>query len=212
MSTTVKICGISSEDMLKAAVSCGADKIGFVHFAKSPRHIELKRSAELKEQLPAHVESVIVVVNPDDALLSQIVGVIHPAYIQLHGKESPERVKEIHAKFPKQKLIKAVSVRNGDDIAKVHAYAAYVDLLMFDAKAPESSALPGGNGLSFDWELLKNREFDKPWILSGGLTPENVKEAIEITGATAVDVSSGVESSPGVKDAALIKAFINAAK
>ncbi len=212
MPPKVKICGLADEAAVKATVAAGADYLGFVHFLKSPRHVSLERAAELKKLLPASVSSVLVVVDPDDALVQQI-NVLKPAAIQLHGKESPERVAEIKSKLPDVKIMKAISVKSADDVAAARRYIDAVDMLLFDARAPElPTMLPGGNGLSFDWAFLKNREFEKPWFLSGGLTPENVREAITSSGARMVDVSSGVESAPGVKDIVRIQAFIKAAK
>lgn len=210
--TTIKICGLSEEATLRAAIDAGANMVGFVHFAQSPRHVTLERASILKVLLPAAVKSVIVTVDPDDTLMDAITSIVSPDFVQLHGHETPARVADIRRRLPKQKLIKALPVASGDDIAKAHAFAAHVDMLMFDAKPPSSSGLPGGNGLSFDWALMKNRTFALPWILSGGLSAENVREAIQQSGATAVDVSSGVESSPGVKDAALIQQFITNAR
>lgn len=208
--TTIKICGLSEEATLRAAIDAGADMVGFVHFAKSPRHVEVEKiSSLIAVNLPAQVDAVVVTVNPTDELITQIDALAVPRYLQLHGNESPERVKSIRENFPRLKLIKAIPVASGDDIAKAHAYAAHVDMLMFDAKPP-ANGLPGGNGLSFDWALMKNREFAKPWLLSGGLNAENVKDAIRQSGAVGVDVSSGVESAPGKKDASLIAAFIAA--
>lgn len=205
----VKICGISNEPTLHAAVNGGAHYIGFVHFPKSPRHVTLERAAELKALLPVNVSSVLVVVNPDDALLANISKTLAPDYLQLHGDESPERVSGIKKAYPSQKLIKAISVSGPQDLLKAASYEPYVDMLMFDAKAPAGSELPGGNGISFDWKILHGFKSLVPWMLSGGLTPENVAVAIQQSGAKIVDVSSGVESAPGKKDAARIQAFIS---
>lgn len=200
----VKICGLSEEITLRAAIDAGADMIGFVHFPKSPRHVTLERAAELKKRVPAHVKTVVVTVNPDDRLVDDIVSIVHPDYIQLHGNESAIRVAEIQAKI---KVIKAVPVERPSDITEMAC-----DMLMFDAKPPKGAELPGGNGISFDWKMLKGFKTERPWILSGGLTPENVTEAIRLSGAKIVDVSSGVEREPGVKDPAKIEAFIKAAR
>lgn len=212
MSCRVKICGISESESLHTAVESGASFIGFVHFPKSPRHVSLAHAAQLRALLPPAVASVVVVVDADDALLANIIQTVSPSLIQLHGHESVERVAEIRTKFSGQQFIKAIPISSGDDIANANAYAPYVDILLFDAKPPKDALLPGGNGLAFDWALLKNRIFPLPWLLSGGLHSENVREAIAATGAQMVDVSSGVERAPGVKDAGLIKGFIETAQ
>lgn len=178
--------------------------VGFVHFPKSPRHVSLEHAAELKKLLPAHVKSVVVTVNPDDVLVDNIIRIVKPDYIQLHGNETAMRIAEIHAKM---KVIKAIPITTPDDIVEMAC-----DMLMFDAKPPTGAELPGGNGISFDWKILKGFQTMRPWMLSGGLTPENVAEAICQSGATIVDVSSGVEREPGVKDAGKIQAFIKAAR
>lgn len=212
MSIFVKICGISDEGNLKASVAAGTDYIGLVHYPKSPRHVSLEKAASLCALLPSNVASVVVVVDPTNTLLADILRIVSPDYIQLHGHETLERIKEIRTTFPTQKFIKAIAISCSDDIAAAQAYSPHVNMLMFDAKPPKNAALPGGNGLSFDWQLLAHRTFEKPWMLSGGLNALNVGESIRITAAKIVDVSSGVETSPGVKDAELIKQFIDAAK
>jgi phosphoribosylanthranilate isomerase len=212
MSYLVKICGISEEKGLRAAVDAGADFVGFVHFPKSPRHVTLARAAELSGLLPDNIASVVVLVDPDDALLKDIATIVSPKYLQLHGKETPARVADIRTQYPNQKLIKAISVSHESDIVDAHHYESFVDVLMFDTKAPEGAALPGGNGISFNWNILKGFKKNLPWMLSGGLTAENIAEAIRTSGAKMVDVSSGVESQPGVKDTGKIQQFIKAAK
>lgn len=211
MGITVKICGLNDEAAVRAAVSAGVDFAGFVYYPNSPRHIPLKRAAELKSSLPLHIKSVCVLVDPDDVLLAEVQFTLAPDYVQLHGKESQQRLREIRKKIPDMKIIKAISVKSGDDIASAGTFFDVADMLMFDAKPP-ANMLPGGNALSFDWALLSGRSFKLPWFLSGGLNPENVAEAIRISGATMVDVSSGVERERGVKDAGLIAAFIKEAK
>ncbi|MDX2073187.1 MAG: phosphoribosylanthranilate isomerase [Alphaproteobacteria bacterium] len=200
----VKICGLSEESTLRAAIDAGADMVGFVHFPKSPRHVSLARAAELKKLLPPNVKSVIVTVNPSDDLVNEILGIVNPDYIQLHGNETLDQIAQIHAKTG---IIKAIPVSTPDDIVEMAC-----DMLMFDAKPPKEASLPGGNGIAFDWKILKGFQTMRPWMLSGGLTPENVQQAIRESGATFVDVSSGVENKPGVKDAGKIKAFIETAK
>jgi len=213
MSTSIKICGLKDANAVQATIAAGADYAGFVYFPASPRHVELSYARELKSLLPDSIKSVSVLVDPDDALLEQVQSVLQPDYVQLHGKETPLRVAAIKQVFPKLKIIKAISLRSSDDVAGAMAFLPYTEMLMFDAKPPElAGMLPGGNGLSFDWALLRNREFPLPWFLSGGLNAENAAEAIRLTGAKMVDVSSGVESAPGVKDPALIEAFAKAAR
>lgn len=212
MTAKIKICGLNSEDAVNAVIAAKADYAGFVHFPASPRHVTIARAAELKKLLPDSIYPVGVLVDPDDALLKEVQSVLRPAYVQLHGKETPQRVSAIKQAFPAMKIIKAVSIRSGDDVAQAMRFVD-VDMLMFDAKPPEMAGiLPGGNGLAFDWALLKGREFPKPWFLSGGLNPGNIAEAIRSTGAKMVDVSSGVERAPGVKDAGLIEVFVKAAR
>lgn len=211
MSAKVKICGLNSEAAVRAVISAGADFAGLVFYPDSPRHVTLQRAAELKALLPATIKSVSVLVDPNDALLREVQSVLKPDYVQLHGKETPARLREIKKTFPNIKIIKAIAVKSGDDIAQAGAFYDGADMLMFDAKPP-ANMLPGGNALSFDWALLNGREFPPPWFLSGGLNSENVAEAIRISGARMVDVSSGVECERGVKDAGLIEAFIKAAK
>lgn len=208
MSTLVKICGLSEESPLHAATQAGAGMVGFVHFEKSPRHVSLARAAELKALLPAHVKSVLVLVDPSDVLLADIAQKLAPDYLQLHGKETPQRIADIRKTYPTQKIIKAMPVADASDLDAARAYEPYADMLMFDAKPPADATLPGGNGIPFDWKILKNFRSEKPWILSGGLTPENVGQAIRESGAKMVDVSSGVESSPGKKDGQRIGQFI----
>ena len=208
----IKICGLSEESTLQVAIDAGANFIGLVHFPKSPRHLSLARAAELKRLIAAPVQSVMVLVDADDDLLRDVIATVSPDYIQLHGHETPSRVAEIRKQFPAQKFIKAIAVRSGDDIAAAHAFEPFVDMLLFDAKPAENATLPGGNGLSFDWALLKGRQFTVPWLLSGGLTPDNVADAIHQTQPYGVDVSSGVERAAGVKDVVLITTFISAAK
>jgi phosphoribosylanthranilate isomerase len=210
----VKICGLTKPDMARVAVAAGADYLGFIHFAKSPRHLDLASMAALIAEVRADgsgVKCVSVVVNPDDDLIDAIARDVRPDLIQLHGHESVDRTCEIAARSGLP-LIKAISVENAADIEGAMAYEPHVAHLMFDAKPPEDAALPGGMGLSFDWSLLAGLETAKPWFLAGGLRPDNVAAALKATNAPMVDVSSGVETAPGLKDASLIRAFIHAAK
>lgn len=209
----VKICGLTDEAAVNAVIAAKADYAGFVYFPASPRHLAVERAAQLKTLLPSSISSVSVVADADDGLLQHIADKLKPDCLQLHGKETLERVQAIKKKFPNIKIIKAISVKTSDDLAAAMPYADVADALLFDARAPEFPGwLPGGNGLSFDWALLKGREFSRPWFLSGGLNADNVGEAIHSSGATTVDVSSSVERAPGVKDAGLISSFVKAAR
>lgn len=213
MKVQFKICGLKDGDAVRVAMEAGADLLGFVYYPASPRHVELAQARQMAGLLPQRVGTVCVLVDPDDVLLARVEQEFAPHYLQLHGKETPARVAAIRAAYPNVKIIKAFRIRSSDDIAAAHAYGQVAELFLFDARAPEAAGmLPGGNGLAFDWELLKGREFARPWLLSGGLNPENVAEAVRVTGARFVDVSSGVEHGPGVKDASLIQAFASAVK
>lgn len=211
--TRVKICGLSTPETVRASVEAGADYLGFNFFPRSPRYVTLELAAELGRLVPDHVLNVALSVDADNETLDGIVDALKPDILQLHGAETPERLVEIKSRYGLT-LMKAIPVSGPEDLEKVALYHDSADLLLFDAKPPKSmeNALPGGNGLVFDWSLLAGQKPDTPWMLSGGLTVENVREAIEITGAEAVDVSSGVETGPGQKDPALIEKFIRAAK
>mgnify|MGYP000105368590 CR=1 FL=1 len=214
MSAQIKICGLKTPDMVEAAIQAKASYAGFVFFEKSPRHIDMSSAHELAKQCRyAGLWSVALTVDPTDAHLDEIITRVEPDMIQLHGGESPERVAEIAARC-RRPIMKALAISDAHDFAQVGVYEEVADLLLFDAKPPKSmsKALPGGNGLAFDWSLIKGRTPQKPWMLSGGLTPENVAQAIGATGAKMVDVSSGVESAPGKKEAELIAAFCAASK
>ena len=192
-----------------AAVEAGARYLGFVFFNRSPRAVTPKEAAVLVAGVPVGVASVGLFVDPDDASLRRVLEVVPLDMIQLHGKESPDRVAEVKA-LTGLPVMKAVGIREASDLAQLTDYGLVADMLLVDAKAAEGAALPGGNGLAFDWQLLVGRRFLRPWMLAGGLTPENVAEAVRLTGARVVDVSSGVESTPGVKDVARIGAFVGA--
>lgn len=211
MTPLVKICGLSSAATLHAALDAGADMVGFVFFPKSPRNVSLETARMLGRETAGRALKVALAVDSDDAALAAIVDALAPDLIQLHGKESPARCAEIRARFGRP-VMKAVGVAEAADLASLPAYAAVCDRLLIDAKPPKDAALPGGNGLAFDWRLVKGLDPGKPWMLSGGLDPSNVATALALTGAGGVDVSSGVESAPGVKDPARIAAFIRAAK
>ncbi len=204
MTVSVKICGLRDEGSLHAVIKSGADYAGFVHHLKSPRHVTIAQAKQLKSLLPDTIKSVMVVVNPSDDLLTEIAQQVQPDFFQLHGEETPERLNNIHQIFPNTGIIKAIAVRGSHDIKNSKDFYNVADFIMFDAKTP-------GSGTSFDWSLLAGNAPDKNWFLSGGLNPANVKEAIAKTGAKFVDVSSGVESNPGVKDAGLIEQFVKAA-
>ena len=208
----VKICGLSTPETLDAALKGGASHVGFVHFAKSPRHVEAERLAALAARVPGHVQKVGVVVNPEDAQIEQLMQAGRLDALQLHGSEPPERVAAIRARFPGLKLWKAIPVKTTADIASAARYADIADMILFDAKTPDHADLPGGMGLRFDWSLLSGYRSHSPWGLSGGLDPDNVAEAIRISGTQLVDVSSGVESAPGIKDLDKLAAFCKAAR
>lgn len=212
MPAEVKICGLSTPETVDAAVVAGADLVGFVFFPRSPRNVSLAQAAALAARARGKAKIVTLVVDADDALLSAIAAEVAPDLIQAHGAETPARVAEI-ARLTGRPVIKAIRVKDDADIAAAAAFSAVASLILYDAKAPETlgNALPGGNGHAFDWGLLEGEQ--RPaFMLAGGLTPENVAEAIRVTGAPVVDVSSGVESAPGVKDIHLIRKFIEAAK
>ncbi len=210
-STRVKICGVSTAEIMHAVVDGGADYVGLVFFPKSPRNVSLAEAAELAEIARGTVTIVALVVDPSDAMLDDIVTQVGPDLLQLHGSETPDRCREIKARWPVG-VMKVIGVGSAVDVLRADQYIDAVDLVMFDAKPPKTAVLPGGNGVTFDWSLLAGVGLRMDFMLSGGLTPETVASAIAATGAVAVDVSSGVESSPGVKDAALVQRFIAAAK
>ncbi|MEQ9347363.1 MAG: phosphoribosylanthranilate isomerase [Thalassospira sp.] len=212
MSCMVKICGINSEDALIAAMSAGADALGYVFFPPSPRHISLKGAKTLTERVPNSILKVGLFVEAGDEALETAITAGNLDVIQLHGKESPDRVIAVKERFG-LKVMKAISVSTAADIeaAKVN-YDGVADFLLFDAKPPKDSILPGGNAVSFDWTLLSGQSFKSDWMLAGGLDPDNVAKAVEISQAPWVDVSSGVEKAKGVKDARKIANFIQAAK
>lgn len=205
-SVRAKICGLSTSQALEAAVSQGASHVGFVHFPASPRHLSLDCFAALKNAVPAGVQSVAVLVNPDDTLLDAIQ-LIQPQVLQIH-RVAPERVADVRARWSGSLWV-GLPVGSAEDVAASVAFAPFVDRVLFDAHT-DVLELPGGTGRVFDWSLLQRSPPPVPWILSGGLTPDNVAEAISVTGADFVDVSSGVESAPGVKDVDKIAAFLTA--
>lgn len=212
MSLTIKICGLSTEETIAAAVEAGAGLVGFVFYPPSPRAVTPDRAAGLARGVPPSVSKVGLFVDPDDALLDRVLTLTGLDIIQLHGLEPPERVAQIRERF-RRPVMKVIRVGTAADVAIADRYLEVADRLLFDARPPKrAGALPGGNGEPFDWSLLAGRSWPLPWMLSGGLSIENVAEAVRATGAPAIDLSSGVETSPGIKDVGLIKAFIATAK
>ena len=210
--TTAKICGLSTPEAVRAAVDGGASHIGFMFFPKSPRDIAPGAAARLAPPARAkNVKIVAVAVDPTNAEVDAIVAGLAPDLIQLHGKESPSRVREIGQRSGAG-IIKVLSVSEASDIDPASAYETVVDHLMFDTKPPKDADRPGGLGAAFDWTLLAGRRFARPWLLAGGLNPGNVGEAVTASGAPILDVSSGVERGPGLKDPALITAFLDAVR
>jgi phosphoribosylanthranilate isomerase len=214
MPPRIKICGIRTIDAAIAAINDSADFLGFIHFPKSPRHLTLDAMKDLIQAIRsvnANIPCVSVVVNAENDVLEMLRDEVKPDLLQLHGKETPERVAEI-ATLTHIPLIKAISVSEKSDLDGVSAYEPHVEYMMFDAKAPKDAALPGGLGLSFDWTIMQGYSGVKPWFLAGGLSVENAAEAVRLSGAPMLDISSGVESAPGVKDNGLISDFLRAAK
>ncbi|HCZ01780.1 MAG: N-(5'-phosphoribosyl)anthranilate isomerase [Rhodobacterales bacterium RIFCSPHIGHO2_02_FULL_62_130] len=206
----IKICGLRSVADVEAVAAAGAAYAGFVFFAKSPRHLTIAQARELALAAPLGLAKVALVVNADDATLDAITEAMPLDMLQLHGHETPDRVAEIRTRYGLP-VMKAVGVADESDLAAVFDYSLVADQILIDAKPPKDAVLPGGNGLSFDWRLVAQRRWLRPWMLAGGLTPENVSEAIRLTNARQVDVSSGVESAAGIKDHARIMAFVKAA-
>ena len=207
----VKICGLKNSAHVQAAVAAGAGYVGFVFFVKSPRNITQTAAALLAQQVPPGIAKVALSVNASDAELDTIVGAVPLDMLQLHGAETPDRVAAVRARYGLP-VMKAVGVATEDDLPLLDDYGRVADQLLVDAKPAPGAELPGGNGLAFDWRLISGRRWPVPWMLAGGLTAGNVAEAIRLTGAYQVDVSSGIESAPGIKDAAMIAAFIDAAR
>ena len=208
---SVKICGLTTAAHVDAAVAAGARYLGLNFFPKSPRFVSVSLAADLASRVPVGVAKVGLVVNADDDALDAILSKVPLDMVQLHGSERPERVAEVKARFGLP-VMKVIGVAEQDDLAAIDVYSEVADQIMVDAKPPKDAVLPGGNGLAFDWRLLAGRKYWKtPWMLAGGLTPENVAEAIAMTGVRQVDVASGVETAPGVKDADLMTRFVQAA-
>ena len=208
---SVKICGISTVDDVRACAGAGANYMGLVFFEKSPRNITIPAARDLALAAPMGLAKVALVVNPSDAELDAIAGTVPLDMIQLHGRETPERVAEVKARYGLP-VMKAVGIADANDLPKLESYFGVADQILVDAKPPKGGELPGGNGLSFDWRLIAGRRWPCPWMLAGGLTPENVAEAVKMTGAKQVDVSSGVEDAPGQKNAKLIQKFVQSSR
>jgi phosphoribosylanthranilate isomerase len=211
MTPIVKICGLSDAGAVDAAVGAGADMIGFVFFPKSPRNVSLETAVALGQRARSRARIVALTVDADDEALDRIVEKLDPDVLQLHGRESPERVRAIAARYGRETM-KAIGVATREDLSSARAYIPAAGFLLIDAKPPKTAVLPGGNGVTFDWTLARDFAPHRPWLLSGGLDPQNVGEAIAETGTRGVDVSSGVESAPGVKDIGKIRAFVGAAR
>jgi phosphoribosylanthranilate isomerase len=211
MFPAIKICGLSTPEAVAAALDEGAAMAGFIFFAKSPRHVTPELAASLRKAATGRAEAVAVTVDADDSYRDEIVAAMQPDWLQLHGRETPERVRDVKARFGLP-VMKAFSVREAGDLARIRPFMGVADRMLFDAKAPEGSQLPGGNGVSFDWNLLAALDPGLDYMLSGGLNVSNVRQAMAITHAPGLDVSSGVESAPGIKDIGLIKEFFAAIK
>ncbi len=211
MNLIVKICGLSTPETVDVALDAGADMVGFVFFRPSPRHIALPAARALGRRVRARAQKVALTVDADDALFDDLVDALRPDLLQLHGKETPARVSALKQRFGLP-VMKAIAVEAKGDLAAVADYAAAADRLLFDARAPREATRPGGLGKPFDWRLLQNLDPGVPFMLSGGLDAGNVAEALRITRAPGVDVSSGVERAPGEKDFDKIRAFVRAAR
>jgi phosphoribosylanthranilate isomerase len=211
MDIRVKICGLKEPAHVAAAAAAGAQYLGFNFFPKSPRYVDPASAAALALSVPEGVAKVALTVDADNAALDALTGTVALDMLQLHGHESPERVREVKARYGLP-VMKVVGVAGPEDLAALDLYGQVADQLLIDAKPPKGAVLPGGNGVTFDWTLITRKYWPCPWMLAGGLTAANVGEAIRLTGARQVDVASGVESAPGVKDPAMIRAFIAAAR
>lgn len=211
MSLLIKICGLSTAGTLDAALDAGADMVGFVFFAPSPRNLTASQARALAEQANGRTLTVALSVDADDGFLADVVEACRPDILQLHGQESPARVRQIKARFGRS-VMKAIHVSAPEDLSAVAAYEGVADRLIFDARPPKGAVLPGGNGAAFDWRILDHVRTATPWMLSGGITPDNVAAALAATRAQGLDVSSGVERAPGVKDEGLIRSFVARAR
>jgi phosphoribosylanthranilate isomerase len=207
----VKICGLTTPETVAAAVDAGAAYLGFNFFPRSPRFVGYEAAAALAAQVPPGVAKVALTVNADDATLDALLAVVPVDILQFHGAETPERLRDLRGRYGLP-VMRAIGIAEAADLDQINAFTKVADQVLIDAKPPKGAALTGGNGLTFDWQLLAGRRWPVPWMLAGGLTPANVAEAVRRTGARQVDVSSGVETAPGVKDADLIRAFVSAAQ
>lgn len=205
----IKICGLSEEDTLAAALNGGATHVGFIFFPRSPRHVSPEQAAELRAIAKGRAKAVAVTVDADDAFIDAIVRDVAPDMLQLHGSETPERVKAVKARYGLP-VMKAHAISSAADLATAQRFAGVADRLLFDAKAPKGAVLPGGNGIAFDWTLLDGLDASVDYMLSGGLNASNVGDALAHTNPSGLDISSGVERAPGIKDAALIESFFKA--
>jgi phosphoribosylanthranilate isomerase len=203
----VKICGLRSRSEVGVAIAAGASYLGFVFFPPSPRHLTLGDARWVLQAAPEAATRVALTVDPTDEALEALLAAVPIDMLQLHGRESPERVAEVRSRF-RRPVMKAVGIAGEADLAELDAYAGVADQILVDARPPRDATLPGGNGIAFDWRLIRGRRWIRPWMLAGGLTPENVAEAVRLTGAEQVDVSSGVESRPGYKDPDRVAAFV----
>ena len=206
----IKICGIKTSDILETAIEAGADMVGFMHFQRSPRHASVEQIADLISQARGRIETCVVLVNPDNSCVAEIAA-LGPDWIQLHGPETPHRVEAIRAEAGVE-IMKALPIGSAEDVAHVADFLDVADRILVDAKPPKGADRPGGLGETFDWTLLKALDPSVPFMLSGGLTPQSVADAIKTVRPFGVDVSSGVESAPGVKDKRLIEAFMRNAR
>jgi len=211
MHIEVKICGLGAADAVDAALEAGADMVGFVFFPPSPRNLGLDAAARLAQRARGRAAIVALTVDADDATLDAIAAAVRPDMLQLHGRETPERIRVVRARLGIP-VMKALGVASSEDLAAAAIYENAADRLLLDAKPPKGASRPGGNGAAFDWGLLDGFAPPFPWMLSGGITPETVAAALRATGARAVDVSSGVESAPGIKDPERIRAFVEAVR
>jgi len=206
----IKICGIKTSEILETAIAAGADMVGFMHFPRSPRHASIEQIGDLISQARGRIETCVVLVNPDNSCVAEVAA-LGPDWIQLHGPETPHRVEAIRAEAGVE-IMKALPIGSAEDVAHIADFLEVADRILVDAKPPKGADRPGGLGETFDWALLKALDPSIPFMLSGGLTPQTVAEAIKTVRPFAVDVSSGVESAPGVKDKRLIEAFIRNAR
>ena len=210
MTVKSKICGLTKPADIEACADAGAAYVGFTFFPKSPRFVSVLTAQALAIEVPVGIAKVALVVDPSDEELDAITGHVAIDMLQLHGQESPERVTEIRTRYGLP-VMKAIGIADEDDLPSLDIFSSVADQILVEAKAPKTATRPGGNGLSFDWRLISTRRWSKPWMLAGGLNPDNVGEAIALTGATQVDVSSGVESAPGQKSRELVQQFVSAA-